>query len=90
MDFIHEYKEIQNHIHEQIVREKTSQIENKFNQIAAVKSRASFWKEKKRMTKNEALESLIVKDADGNRLFDPEQIKDRPANYYEVLYRSKT
>ena len=41
------------------------------------------------MTKNEALESLIVKDADGNRLFDPEQIKDRAANYYEDLYRSK-
>ena len=89
-NLISKYKDIQNDIHEQIVKEKTAYIEHKFNQIAADKSRSSFWKEKKRMTKNATLDSLIVKDADGNRLYNPEQIKNRTADYYEELYRHKT
>ena len=41
------------------------------------------------MTKDATFDSLIVKDEDGNRLYDPEQIKDRTARYYEDLYKSK-
>ena len=46
-NLICEYKDIQNQIHDQIVREKTVFIENKFNQTTADRSRSAFWKEKK-------------------------------------------
>ena len=89
-NMILQYKDIQECIHNQMVTEKTSYIENKFNQIAADRSRASFWKEKRRMTRNHTQESLTVKDENGNRKYEPEEIKECMATYYENLYRHKT
>ena len=73
-----------------MVKEKTAYIENKFNKISADKSRTSFWKEKKQMTRNNTLDSLTVKDEMGNRKYESEEIKQCVANYYENLYRYKT
>ena len=88
-NMICEYKEIQNLIHNQMVTEKTLQIERKFNQIAADRSRASFWKEKRNTTKNNTHDSLTVKDEHGNRKYEPSQIKECMATYYENLYKNK-
>ena len=84
-----DYKEIQDLIHNQMVTEKTAYIEEKFNQINADKSRTSFWKEKRKMTQNNTLDSLTVKDENGNRKYEPEEIKECIASYYENLYRYK-
>ena len=64
-------------------------IEKKLNQIAADKSRTSFWKEKRQITRNNTLDSLTVKDKEGNRKYDPEEIKECMAGYYEDLYKFK-
>ena len=53
------------------------------------KSRNTFWKEKKKMSRNPVLESLIIKDEQGMRQYDPEKIKEHTAKYYENLYKKK-
>ena len=41
------------------------------------------------MSRNPSLESLIIKDKTGNRIYAPEQIKEVTARYYETLYKNK-
>ena len=41
------------------------------------------------MTRNEAFDSLIVKDENRMRLYNPDLIKERTARYYEDLYKRK-
>ena len=86
---IAEYKTIQMSITHQIVKEKTQILTEKFEKIANDKSRKLFWKEKKNISRNPALESLVVKDATGIRQYQPEAIKAATANYYENLYKMK-
>ena len=86
-DLISEYKSKQEQIKLQMAQEKTQQIETKFRNIIADKSRNAFWKEKKRMSNNPVLESLIIKDPSGRRLFNPEEVKEGAALYYENLYK---
>ena len=86
-DLISKYKAKQEQIKSQMAQEKTQQIETKFRKIIADKSRNAFWKEKKRISKNPVLESLIIKDPNGRRLFNPEEVKEGTALYYENLYK---
>ena len=83
------YKVIQLQIREQMTTEKAEYIENKFKMIVADRSQSTFWKEKKKLTKNPVLESLIIKDENGRRLFSPEEIKEGTARYYQDLYAKK-
>ena len=64
---INEYKEVQEKTKEQIIREKTEEIKEKFEKIIGEPSRHSFWKEKKRVTRNPASECIIIKDNNGKR-----------------------
>ena len=86
---IERYKSIQESIQTQMKEEKTVQIENKFKKIIADKSRNAFWKERKRLSKNPVLESLIIKNNQGQRLFNPEDVKEGTASYYRSLYKKK-
>ena len=86
---IDEYKEVQDKTKEQIILEKTDEIKKKFEKIVSEPSRYSFWKEKKRVTRNPASECIIIKDKDGKRHFEPESIKENIAAYYEDLYKNK-
>ena len=83
------YKDIQLQIREQMTNEKAELIEAKFMKIIADKSQSTFWKEKKKLTKNPVLESLIIKDENGRRLFSPEEVKEGTAKYYQDLYAKK-
>ena len=83
------YKIVQSNITDLIVKERTSKIEKKIQLILADNSRTSFWREKRSLSRNPALESLIIKDKTGNRIYAPEQIKEVTASYYENLYRNK-
>ena len=66
-----------------IVEEKTTKIQQRFERILADKSRTTFWKEKRAMTRNPVLESLIIKDDQGRRIYSPEGIKETNAQYFE-------
>ena len=85
---IETYKSVQTSINESIVEEHAQKIEQKFKRILADKSRTNFWKEKRTLTKNPTLdlESLGIKDENGDRIFAPSHVKEATAKYYETLY----
>ena len=63
---LNKYKTKQDEIQRQMKNEKAIYIEKRFNKIIEDKSRNSFWKEKRRMTKNPALQSQIIKNSIGD------------------------
>ena len=70
----------------EILLEKSTKINNQFKRMMQDKSRVYFWKERKRLKRNETNECLTVKDNNGNRQFDPKMIMDTTATFYENLY----
>ena len=86
---IQEFKSIHGKVQELISSERAISIENKFNQIVSDRSRCKFWKERKNMVRNPVLESLVIKDKNGNRLFNPDAVKEGTAIYYENLYQKR-
>ena len=64
-DLIKKYKEVQEKITTQINKEKKEIMKQKLQKIASDKTKTSFWKEKKKMTRNPALEALTIKDQKG-------------------------
>ena len=88
-NLIKEYKILQEQIKSIIIQEKTVEIEEKFHKIATDNSRASFWREKRNLSKNPMLESLTIKDNQGHRVYSPQYFKEVTALYYEDLYRKK-
>lgn len=83
------YKSIQENIQTQMTEEKTQLIEGKFKKIIADKSRTTFWKEKRSLSKNPVLEALVIKNEKGQRLFNPEEVKKWTVSYYQNLYKKK-
>ena len=61
----------------------------RLQKIASDKTKTSFWKEKKKLSRDPVLEALIIKDDKGCRQFHPDSIKHHTALYYETLYREK-
>ena len=86
---IAEYKELQERTKEQLVKEKSEKIKERFEKMVNEPSRHTFWKEKKKVTRDPAAESIIIKDHTGKRHFEPNAIKENIATYYENLYKNK-
>ena len=86
---IKRYKEIQDKVTTQIQKERQTIANERFERIAADKSKKTFWKEKKRVTRDPVLEALTIKDENGHRQFNPESVKEHTARYYEKLYQGK-
>ena len=86
---IAEYKIIQSQSRNQIVSERVSQIKEQLENIIDDPSHNAFWREKRRITRNPVLESLIIKDMNGQRQFEPNLIKEHTAAYFENLYKPK-
>ena len=84
---IAQYKELQDILREMLIKERADKIEKKFHKIVNDKSKTAFWNEKRKMSKNPVLESLIVKDESGRRVYCPNQIKEVTAKYYKNLYK---
>ena len=63
--------------------------EQKLEKIASDKTKTSFWKEKKKLSRDPVLQQLTIKDKNGLRQFQPESIKHHTALYYENLYSEK-
>ena len=86
---INEYKDVQEKTKEQIIIEKSEELKEKVEKITNEPSRHTFWKEKKKITRNPAAECIIIKDKNGKRHFEPNSIKENIATYYEDLYKHK-
>ena len=88
-NLIMEYKNIQESIRNQSVKERAKSIKEKLEKIIADRSRISFWNLKRKITRDPSSESLVVKDADGKRQFEPNAYKETHADYYESLFKWK-
>ena len=86
---INNYKDIQERTKEQMIFEKSEEIKERFEKITSEPSRHTFWKEKKKVSRNPASDCIIIKDKNGGRHFEPNSIKENIANYYEELYKYK-
>ena len=84
-----EYIEIQTQLRNQILLERTLKTNDQFKKMTQNKNRVFFWKERKRIKRNETNECLTVKNENGDREFDPLNIMNTTANYYENLYGKK-
>ena len=71
---IYRYKQVQNNTVEQITKEQIKHTEAKFHRIASDKTGKSFWKEKKKITRDPTLELLTVKDSKGVRQYTPDAL----------------
>ena len=88
-DLIETYKEIQNKVLQEMAQEKVVTVQAKMEKIVSDGSRNALWGEKRRMSRDPALESLALKDKHGVRVYDPDSIKEHTALYFEDLYKAK-
>ena len=85
-DAVQHYKEIQDKITKKIGEERKENIKQKLEKIAADKSKSTFWKEKKKLSRDPVLQALTIKDKNGLRQFQPDAVKYHTAQYYQNLY----
>ena len=83
------HKDIQERITVQIEKERKVIIKQKIVNMASDPSKNTFWKEKKKLSRDATIDHLTIKDANGLRQFEPEAIKYHTALYYENLYKKK-
>ena len=88
--FIAKYKETQETIRNQHIKEKSEMIQEKLEKIVSDRSKTSFWNLKKKITRDQTIESLAVKNQDGIRQFEPDAKKETYVSYYETLFKKKT
>ena len=83
------YKDLQERLQQKILSERCEKANHKLKKITGDNSRALFWKERKRMNRDNLNQSMTVKDENGRRLYDEEQIKEQYAVYFEKLYKKR-
>ena len=76
----------QKEIKELAINEESERVMKRFEKMRAAGVNG-FWKERKRMTKDESSSWFITKDNEGKRIFDAELNKENIANYFETLYK---
>ena len=87
---LNKYKKIQENLKNQILLERTRKTNLRLKKMTQDKTKIIFWKERKRLNRNETNASLTVKNKSGERVYDPQAIKQTTADYYEDLYAKKT
>lgn len=83
------YKAVQDDISVKINKEKKEIMKQKLQKIATDKTKTTFWKEKKKLSRDPVLEALTIKDEKGLRQFHPDSVKQHTALYYKNLYSEK-
>ena len=84
-----QYKIKQQTLQKAIQEERMRKTEEKFQNMIKSKSSNEFWKERKKIQRDDTSDWMITKDNDGKRLYDPHQNMENMASYYENLYRRK-
>ena len=77
------FKELQEKLNKQILKERTEKINTKMSILAQDKTRNCFWKERKKLNREPVKDNLTVKDVEGIRQLDPPMIMETMATYYE-------
>ena len=84
---IADYKSIQEKLTECMVEVRTNAITMKFEKIVNDKSMRLYWDEKRRVNRDLTLESLVVKNEQGERQYNPDAIMETTASYFENLFK---
>ena len=87
MDIVKTLRQEKREIKQQLRKNPDENIEVlfKYHMIKAV----FFWKERKKVRRNEINECLTVKNENSERIYDHSEILDTTADYYESLYAKK-
>ena len=72
-----------------MTRENVNVISQKLEKIMNDGSKNALWHETRRLSRNPALESLLMKNEQGQRIYDPKGIKELHAGYFQSLYKPK-
>lgn len=83
------YRNIKETVTSQITQERHEINKEKFEKIIADRSKRTFWKEKKKLSRDPVLENITIKDKNGLRQYNPDSVMENTALYYESLYQSK-
>ena len=83
------YIEKQIQTREQIKEEREEKIQARLEEVMNDKSRKTYWKVLKDGNRKPPSSWTTIKDDDGRRLIDPQDIKERVASYYEGLFRNR-
>ena len=84
---LEKYVEKQKEVISRIEEEEENAIKTRFEKMASDASAGGFWKERRALSRDDALSWLITKDDSGRRILDPEENKENIARYYEKLYK---
>ena len=79
------YMQSQKHVQNQLQKEEKEKTEEKVKKIMGG-DKSLFWKDRSNYRRNTCDEWNVCKDQNGMRLFDPCQIKNNVAQYYQNLY----
>ena len=88
---LREYKHWQEQVKNEIVKEDQRRMENIISRMTRdnPEDRYLFWKIKRIINRENKDEFTETKDSNGNRIKEPSQIKERYAEYYENLYKTR-
>ena len=67
--------------------EEEEDVKNKFDKRIEEANKEGFWRERRRMNRDEASTWIATKGEDENRIFDAEENKENVASYNEILYK---
>ena len=76
---LNENKLIQERIKGQILLERTKKANEQLKKMTDDKTRVLFWKERKKLKRNQMNTYLTVKNEEGERMYDPESVKETMA-----------
>ena len=88
---LREYKHWQEQVKNEIVKEDHRRMENIISRMTRdnPEDRYLLWKIKRIINRENKDEFTETKDSNGNRIKEPSQIKERYAEYYENLYKTR-
>ena len=81
------YIEKQKQLQQMIQKEREKIIEEKFEHMITSNNSDNFWKERRKIQRDNSSEWMITKNKQGKRLYDPQENLDNVADYYESLYK---
>ena len=81
------YVEKQKQLQEMIRQERQQNVEKQFKDMIESGTNDGFWKQRKKIQRDNTTEWMITKNDLGKRLYDPQENLENVANYYENLYK---
>ena len=80
------YIEKQKELASKIEEEGEEEVKTKFERMIEDSNKGGFWRERRKINRDETSTWMVTKGEDSNRIFNTEKNKENMASYYEKLY----